>query len=552
MKKIIGITLIVTLLLTACGSTETIKTEAELRAEVLAEMEAAKNSATALDPVSVTNNDAIYEFINETYPDQYTREDFDMWTGFYMDITKSGHDEVVFTTVYGDGKLEKAIVITGDNGKYEIIPSDVELSKYFNDVTYKDDFVVFTQRPGGSGISYTYDNFLVFDGEEIVNTGASLLIEGYVSMPPDVNIEYTGITTFDNAEGDYSSFTHEEVTTGTEEKSEIKKYIYNPESYQFTITDINENTQSNNNASASNNDNVYIGKDLKSGDKVSKYFTIKDFESGEMGSESISFTLEGNDFVSGTLSAINEEDAYMYYFFEFDEPIFDKNILVDDLSGIEEINPTQEMKIFYIDINELRLGEDILLYLLNGGELKAEGLVKEIFYESTPMDTSLYTTITDFKISDSELEKVYGPTIKGLDFENETLYSLDEEIYIDYSKYNLVVVPQQDTINEMGTTPKQVIFSEENASRSLVTILGQLDDVVLAYTPNSLDSSIEPVEKYIGTLKDTRLFVEAYMATDFASVQLFGVYTDNNDNIEYVMISLDDARDPETYEIIMK
>lgn len=537
MKKIIYILLTSILLLTACGNTETMKPEAEMDAD---------NSV--LNPISITDNDAIYEFINETFPNQYTEEDFDCWTPFYMDIMKNGNNEVVYTAIYGDGKLEQAIFITGDNGKYEIIPSDINLAKYLNDVRYQDDFIVFTQKSGGSGSATKIDNLYVFNDDKIVYTGACLLIEEHASFPPEVNLETTGITTFNKGDSYSNGFTHEVITTGTEERYEKKEYQYKSETYQFTITDISESTESNR--------NVYIGKNIKPGDKVSKYFTVKEFDSGTMGDESLTFTLKGNDFVSGTLSAISEEEAYIYYFFEFDNPIFDKNILVEDNTnpnGEIEIDTTQEMKDFFIDINDLNLGEDTLLYLLNGGELKAEGLVKEIYYNSTPMDTSLYTTITEFKISDSELEKVYGTTkTKGLDFENETLYSLDEEVYIDYSQYELVVVPQQNTVNEMTTVPMKVVFSEEKATRSLVTILGEINDVFLVYTPNALDDSIVPKEKYIGTVKDTRLFVDAYMETDFASILLIGTFEDSNNNIYDISLSLDDCRDPESYEIILK
>ncbi len=318
-------------------------------------------------------------------------------------------------------------------------------------------------------------------------------------------------------------------------------------------TEINPETQSKDqqNETPAADEHLYTVDDLKSGVKVSEHFTLKDFQSGNMGPESIQFTLEGNDFVRGTLSSQVEG----YYHFKFDDSIFDKNVLVEDINnpdGLSEVNINEGWNYYGIDPSELRLGEDILIYLSNGGELKAQGLVKAVSYEENPMESMRMSVITEFKIDEKELQKIYGTKSSGLDFENETLYSLDEEVYIDYSKYELVIVPMQNTVNEMGTTPQVVTFSEENATRSLVTIFGELNDVKMTYTPNGLDSSIEPVEKYIGTLKDTRLFVDAYMATDFAIVALEGTFLDHNKNVHNIVVGLDDARDPESYEIIMK
>lgn len=298
-------------------------------------------------------------------------------------------------------------------------------------------------------------------------------------------------------------------------------------------------------------DHLYTVDDLKPGVKVSEHFILKDFQSGDMGPESIQFTLEGNDFVSGTLSS--QVEGYCH--FKFDDPIFDKNVLVEDINnpdGLSEVNINEGWNYYGIDPSQLRLGEDILIYLSNGGELKAQGFVKEVSYEENPMESMRMSVITEFKIDEKELQKIYDTKSNGLNFENETLYSLDEEVFIDYSKYELVIVPMQNTVNEMTTTPQKVVFSEKKATRLLVTIFGELNDVRMTYTPNGLDSSIEPVEKYIGTVKDTRLFVDAYMATDFANVALEGTFVDRNKNVHNIVVGLDDARDPENYEIIMK
>lgn len=563
MKKIVSVLLIFMLLLTACSSKETAKTEEELKAEIRAEMEAEAKQKEELkaelkaeieaeakqeeekkqESIDLKNKDILLDFIYENYDIEIDKNLLkENMTAIYGDFNNDGIEDVVYYSPDRNGFNEVPFITVKDD-KLSLIPSDIGTSTiYSHKIEYDGKFIHYTIRGGGTGISATVKELYVYNGEKIISTGATIQLEGYASAPPDYSTETKGVTTFD-IDGDYSSFVHEEITTGSEEMYSKKKFVYNPDTYTFTITDISEKKETNN--------NVYIAENLKPGVKVSKYFKVKDFGSDDMGSESIWFTLEGNDFVSGTLSSQVEG----YYYFSFDEPIIDKNILVKDTSnpnGLSEVNVNNGLNYYCIDSKELKLSEDILVYLSNGEELKAKGLVKEVSYEETPMEGMRKATITEFKIDDSELEKVHATMSKGLDFENETLYSLDKEVYIDYSKYELVVVPMQNTINEMTTSFKKVVLSEENASKLLVTIFGELNDVKLTYIANALDNDTKPVEKYIGTIKNTRLSIEALMPTDFSSVTLTGTFVDKDKNVHEIGVSLDDCRDPESYEIIMK
>lgn len=564
MKKIISILLIFMLLLTACSSKEATKTEEELKAEIRAEMEAEDKQKEELkaqlkaeieaeakkeeekqqESIDLKDQGILLDFIYENYDIGIDRNLLkDSMAAIYGDFNNDGIEDVVYYSPDRNG-FNKVPFITVKNGKLSLIPSDIGASTiYSHKIEYDGKFIHYTIRGGGTGISATVKELYVYDGEKIISTGAFIQLEGYASAPPDYSTETKGITTFD-IDGDYSSFVHEDITTGSEEMYTKQKFVYNPNTYTFTITDISEKKETNN--------NVYIAENLKPGVKVSKYFKVKDFESGDMGPESIKFTLEGNDFVSGTLSSKNEVDFY----FSFDEPIIDKNILVRDTSnpdGVSEVNVNENFNFYNISTYGLDINEDILVYVSKGGELKAKGRVKEISYEENAVESMRKAVITEFIIDDSELEKVNAMmNSKKLDFESETLYSLDKEVYIDYSKYELVIVPMQNTINEMGTKPKEVVFSEENATKCLVTILGQLDDVKLSYTPNAMDNTIKSVEKNIGTIKDTRLYIDAFMATDFASVTLTGTFVDSDKNKHEIGVSLDDCRDPESYEIIMK
>jgi hypothetical protein len=221
------------------------KTEEQLKIQVVDDMEAESKS----EAIDVTNNDELYEFINETYPNKYTREDFDKWTAFYMDITKDGNDEVVFTTTYFDGNLEYAIFITGDEGEYKIIPSDIILSKYENSVVLEDGLILISLHSGGSGIRYKTIAIYVYDGKEIKYTETSIVKE-------DIVANENGYLTIGEMSGGIKNFlytaTKEDYIDGEKEIIEVSRYVYNPETMTFDIEVIQSNENDKYNDKASN------------------------------------------------------------------------------------------------------------------------------------------------------------------------------------------------------------------------------------------------------------------------------------------------------------
>lgn len=385
MKKKISALIILMVLLTACNNQETIQTEETLKSKT----NGGTTSSETQKNIDLKNTDNLLDFLYENYEITLDRTALkETMKATYGDFNQDEIEDVVYYSPERNGFYEVPFITVKD-GKLALIPNDLDTNTlYSHEVDYDGQFIYYTVRGGGTGISATNKELYVFNGKKIVHTGASLQLEGYISAPPNYSTETKGITTFD-VEGDYTSFTHEVITTGSEESSKKQKFIYNPDTFAFTITDTNTTTATNN--------NVYLAENLKPGVKVSNYFKIKDFYSGDMGSQSISFTLEGNDFVSGTLSAKNKD----CYYFKFDEPIIDKNILVTDITnsnGEIEVNVNKQLDNYYIDNKEINLDEDIVLYLLNKGELKAKGLVKEISYEENMVDSMRKTIITELII----------------------------------------------------------------------------------------------------------------------------------------------------------
>lgn len=121
-----------------------------------------------------------------------------------------------------------------------------------------------------------------------------------------------------------------------------------------------------------------------------------------MGSEGISFVLEGEEWVNGTISFQYDSAC----FFTFDEFVVNKNISLNLHGDREFLDFDDDYSYYDIDPKNLRLGEDILIYLQNGGEIHIKALVKKIVYEETAMDSARSVVITEFKISDEDLSKL--------------------------------------------------------------------------------------------------------------------------------------------------
>lgn len=229
--KILVFSLIITMI-TGCGAQ--VKKDKEPAEELIEELV----DESELRSVDIRDKDVVYAFIENTYPGSYTRDDFELWETNYMDITKDGRDELVFSTKYGDGKLNQFIFISSDEEELKIIPSDIIFEKYQNDIELDGDFILVTQKTGGSSIHYTTMGIYIYDGEKILDTGLNLVLEDVFAAPD-------GYETIGEIEGKLTDFVHTLTKTdlATEKTSveEQRRYIYNIENMNFDVKEISDN-----------------------------------------------------------------------------------------------------------------------------------------------------------------------------------------------------------------------------------------------------------------------------------------------------------------------
>lgn len=235
MKKLIALFVILLLLSTGCTSQTNTESNNENNNETNTDVEAEPTFSFDLKDTELLKN-----FILEKYPD--SKDDpLDKLIYKYNDFNKDGIEDVVcyFDLTY---TLDKPVFISQKYGKLYEIENNMEWFKYTQEIEFDDDFIFRITTSGGTGISQKIKNIYVYDGEKIVFTDGTIILEGYESGP-NYNSEYTGNVIFEE-DGDYKNFINEVIHTGDNTSIEKYKYTYNPNVFKFEFEDITKEKSS--------------------------------------------------------------------------------------------------------------------------------------------------------------------------------------------------------------------------------------------------------------------------------------------------------------------
>lgn len=337
----------------------------------------------------------------------------------------------------------------------------------------------------------------------------------------------------------------EELRTEMEEEEKSKK-----ESSDEAAEEEQENTNKR--------DDVYYQDDLVKGTKVSDKFTLtEDFHYNTDGcAMAYDYSLECNDYVKATL--IYEEE-WDFYSIRIEEPIFDKNVIINSPiapNGEDEQEFLREGVTSPINFEKSTVAEDFLVFVKENKYHYLQGsvYVKTFEVSENEVEGTWNLVVSDFTPNDSELDRIKQPVkLEGaLDrFDNETLLNNYEDIYIDYPKYHLVVIPMQDSINADKLSKRTINVTDTGNEYPLkFTVLGELSMLEITYIENGLDSDKEPTKMTIeGPFKDEIITLNTYLPNDFSSVKVSGnyIYLSGVDGFEF---ALNDMADPEAYEIL--
>jgi len=555
MRKIISCVLVVMMLFVSGCSKETVKqkTEEELKEEIRAEMQEGQEQNSDL----LKNIDRVYDFINEKYPKAYTREDFDMWTATYLDVTLDGNEDLVYTTSYFDGKLKEVIFITVKEGEYQQIPSNIELAKYDNKVELKDDFIAIHRTSGGSSMSTTMMSLHVFDGSKIVDTGAELIMEDVLAIPGGLIYELTGAIENDLTDFIYTATIKEEDHKTGEEKNFVEKtrYIYDKKTMQHS----KENLNVDKNESQEEN----TKKETDSSKKTEIKYDVR------KGSVYLNTTGKEVEVYNPATTTIYKDDGYGEFTMQSAES-------QDALARSAHLTENKKRLYFTINPNTgYSLNTASTLYLdLATGKVHYVGVGAFTRYITDYPYTNYTIVATDVNGSTTysaynsanQLACELGVSLEedmvtqiasaiemqhsdaGIDYQLSgfTAETINNE-YIDYSEYIAVVVPMHSTVNLSSLTREVCSFSDNiNNVKVTFSIFGEMQDVKVTYY-DSMDAT--PEVEDVGTLENAYLDIYAAFSTDMSYVKVTGKIHEGEGYYSDVEFVLDDMRDMDAYEI---
>lgn len=231
------------------------------------------------------------------------------------------------------------------------------------------------------------------------------------------------------------------------------------------------------------------------------------------------------------------------YVFNMDSKYFDtmESLTYTDEETGEDYEFTPPEGYIRIDESYLKgiLGEDLLTKIAMGEEVKVTCNLSN--YAHYYIFNSEPSTGADIEIIDFEKLEMPDVYLEGLD--NETLLDSEgNEFDIDYSKYSLVIVPMQETINADKLMPKVFDVTETGKEAKLYfSVFGTLLEVKLEYIKNGFEDE-KPEEIFIAEkIENECVFLNVELPTDASYVKVTGCYQ-LGQGIEGLSFALDDMR----------
>jgi hypothetical protein len=556
--------------MTGCGSNADKKSEEALKAEIRAEMEAEQKAKDEIkthlkdknengqETVDIKDKKSVIDFVfNElNVGDSYSKEKgINELTFTYDDFNNDGNEDVVVYSKNREGFYEVAFVSVTEN-KYKLIDEFEVIGQYDHSITKEGNFIIYRGSGGGTG---TYRKFLriyrYVEGE-ILFTGTTLDIEGHDTVPKDGNPNGQSIIISselidrygkdDSNEDKWSTFEYTYMEADRDDKLLLKtsnEYHYNSESNTYEVKELESKLDAKDEDKKPLISNEKYDIEQLMGVGKLEEFVIKDVSYTKK--NKFSLELEGKISLKGK---IKFDAMYEEYCFYSDEAFLDYPIRVGDDMSINNY-----IKYAYFNQKWIKeLSESAQKSLKDKGVLKIActiNNIKVVGQWGSSCGTSVkfdnFEVLSDSTSELSELEKNLSR------FKNEMLFSVDEEKNIDYSKYHLVIIPQQESANDNKLENEIVqVTNSGNEISSRFAVLGEVMSLEFIYYENPLvKGSVTQKVKLDGPIKDEIITVMSKMPYDQSFVKVKGLYMYQS-AIEEFEFSLDSARDYESYKIL--
>jgi hypothetical protein len=574
MKKLLCCILTFLLVLTGCGSNSDKKSEEALRAEIRAEVEAEQKAKDEMkdelednkkdvekqeveNDINIKDKKNVLNFVFQEFniEDNYSIEKrINELTFTYDDFNNDGtEDVVVYSSQMTVGFQEVAFVCVRENG-YDLIDNQVEAyGQYENNIAKEGNFIIYRGSGGGTGTYTKYlDIYRYVDGE-IVYTDSRIDLEGHDTgldgQPIKVSSEVIDRSNkYDSSEDKWFAFEYIYMKTDNDDKlieKTSKEYVYNSESNTYEV--INQLETKNDAKDEGKKQLITNGKyDIEQLMGIGKLedFVIKDVSYDKLDEGYLE--LEGKISLKGR---ITRDDLYGGYNFFSDEVFLDYPIKVGDnitISNYIEFAEFNQKAIKQLSKSEQKLLEE----LEEKGALEVACTINNIKIFANWEGQILLEFDNIEVLSDTTSEKS-GSETSTSKFENEMLFSEDEEIYIDYSKHCLVIIPQQNSVNDDKLGNRTVELTDSgNEFASRFAVIGEAFNVEIIYHENPLVEGSETKTVKLKDVKNEIVTVKCKMPYDQSHVEVKGAFNDSPASVGDFSISLDSVRDNTSYKIL--
>lgn len=558
MKKLISILLILVLLLTACGSKETAKTEEELKAEIRAELEAEKESAEKPkeehEEKKTKNTEEKTETVDNTLNEDkelvlkgkliLTGTEFGH--GILLDQKRNINDNIVnkiyfnnkedvlkfvprrYFTFYFEGRTSLKEELSGK------IPIEIEADlDSFNfesdrnigwidviDVISVDD----EKDPVDKSVKEYPDEYY----KDVFNVMISFLRDE-VREPDirDMEIYKSG--------GEFKEAVDKLIERGYFIEMGEGDYYINKTKQNYTDGEVS----SGNNSSHYDPANIEIGQNI-GGLKVSNI----DYRKGQR----LILELKGRLTTKGVITGYyNEMYGENEFIFTPNETI-DKPIKYSFDSGFQESINSFEGRCNLDELFDLQTKN----FILEGNKLKVNATITD-FRLANQDETSggKNVIISNVEIIPDEyyIGYIEGENGKKPSLQNETFTTTNQgDFHVDYNDYKCVVIPMHDTKNNSKVDTVEVDFGGDNTTKLKFTVFGEIQDVKINYVANMGE---EGKWKELGTISNSTVEINASLPNDMSGVIVHGKYHEGEGYYKDIKFSLDDMRDLTEYDIIL-
>lgn len=469
----------------------------------------------------LTDMEAIYEFVQKEIVN-ISRDVFETWEMYYLDITDDGVDELVLVSPYGQHFHPYMEVIRVVDKRFQRIPSEIRLLKHGNIPEMRDGFLVVTSTGSGTGLYFSDMDLYLYDGAQILPSLLSVTL--YRTDPLG---EVTG-----ELEGPLTDFTHTLMNIDPLRRIPVISrgeyhYRFDEDSNSFSVEQLSEaedipmypferpeiNLTYEYDLDGSGMWDIFR---LETHDEVRFVINDEVFSLPEIVSRSLNpyyelTRIEYTDRYAFVLYVSSPSlEAFETYFYEYTES-----------HGLSLMGMVYSDESLY-DLPILTLYDNraVINYFVYP------------FFQGTHEDPWHVDSDIQWMVENTCANIAGQYNLQG--FTNEDWY----QDFVAYDEYVGVLIPQYDGVNKDLLTKQRFVLGTESHESVSFAIFGTMHDIEV-FVYDIRDPETPQSHKMLGTLEDSVVTVSTDLLSDSSYIRVTGYVFGGEGYQNFVAFNLD-------------